>query len=193
MNRREQIILGATLAAALYGVYEFVGPSLLGGPDSAVEQAGFDLAKIQEITSVLEKDKELHDVIAINLKQAGEPWRPDAFHHRRFVVDSDKPVDIKKDQEAQPLDPGKFSYSGYLLMGDEAIAIINGIDYKQGEFLDDYRIEIILPEMTTLSSGGQTFLLPLKGETDDSAPAGETVSRQPEQTQTQPQKTEEKK
>lgn len=168
MEKREQIIIGATVLAALYGAYEFIGKPLMGGPEITEGLAGIDLARVQEMTAVIEKDKALHDAVALTLSRAAEEWRNDAFYYRTFAVDSTEPLEETPD--ILPLDPATFVYSGLLQMQDKTIAIINGIDYTEQEALDNYRIETITPALITLSRNGQTFTLtPKEGNADQAS------------------------
>jgi hypothetical protein len=136
MTTREKIIVGAMFLTVAYGVNAlfFSGdsgpdraPSAGAGPgagemsDMVVEQAGRLLA--ETFSS--------REIYAMNLSRYG-------FRRNPFLeLETDT---LTLDYQEAPADSvfEEFNpvYSGYLIMGNKILAVINGMEYEEGDMLD---------------------------------------------------------
>ncbi len=58
-----------------------------------------------------------------------------------------------------------LSYSGYIMLGDKMLSIINGMEYETGDAIEksDYMVQSISPVMVVLGTGnGHKVILPLE-------------------------------
>jgi hypothetical protein len=168
ISRREKIIIGLMTLAILYGLFE-----LLWQP-----------AK-KDSTGMREDNKALNELIAgigqgiteggltqaeqYVLTNAQNEWPQDPF--------SDVPLDMlevgdRADIEERAADtlisepePG-FTYSGFLVMGDKRIAIINGQEYEKGDDLISglYTVQGIDPEKVAIKDkkSSRIIIVPIR-------------------------------
>jgi len=160
MNRREQIIIGLAGLAAVYGLYEYVGKPLL-APEPIEEVLQVDMQAILSMSASMQTNPKLAKKVAIVLATYEKAWSPASIFPTTFSS-KDAGYNKRSKEEFIPITQGDFVYSGYLLMNDDAIAIVNGIDYRQGELIEDYFLESILPEKIILSRDGLSYSLTLK-------------------------------
>ena len=114
------------------------------------------------ISKVAEKSKKrLSKKEAYILKKAQEKWAQDPL----AKLQDDKLAQLKK-AKPQVL-KGKIQYSGFLQMGNRRLAIINGMEYENGDKLEPggYKIASIHPNhvvLISLDGNRQKFILPLE-------------------------------
>lgn len=141
MSKREKIIVGLACLAVLYGVYELFlapraeGPEIIGqtaeNPSKSIQKFVIDIA--QKLTK-----QEPSPVEKTFVAQAGGKWTKDPFLHSVAALKSEvtrKPA-AEAVEAAAPADTINVTYSGYLELGDTRLAIINGMEYGEGETID---------------------------------------------------------
>lgn len=127
MQRRETAVLGLAAAGVLYAVWSlFLAPPPGGGAGSVVlDRAGLAKAASDVREQVARSQPSVLE--AITLARAASPFPRDPFH--RTTAPGEAPA-AREGSEAS------FAYSGYLSMGEERFAIINGMEYRVGEELE---------------------------------------------------------
>jgi len=155
MNRREQIIVGLAVLAGLYGAFEY-GLRPLFEPPAITVSSSIDINAIMPMAQAATGSRERIEIIRRVLSAHEIRWRRDLFHPTPWDPESASIKDTAN-ETITALDATRYTYSGYMRMNDEKIAIINGIDYKQGELVDEYRVEEILPETVILSRDGKRY------------------------------------
>ena len=127
MKRREMAILLLAAAGILYAVWTyFLAPPPGGGKEGVVlDRAGLEKT-VTEVKDLVNKSKP-DPLQSFILVRAASPLPRDPFH--RTTSPSEAPVAEEKDKAS-------FVYSGYLEMGSERFAIINGMEYRLGEELE---------------------------------------------------------
>ena len=164
MTRREKIIVGAMVLAVIYAVYIlfFAAPrkpkpfAKPGGNGQQLESLNAFITKVAEKSKTRLSKKE-----AYILKKAQEKWAQDPLAKLR-----DGKLAQQKNAKAQVL-KGKLQYSGFLQMGTRRLAIINGMEYENGDKLEPggYVIGSIHPNqvvLITLDGSRRKFILPLE-------------------------------
>ena len=178
MKKSEKIIIGLTVAAALYGGVDY----LIGhrGPAQPPAQAGgVEIAAVRGQLTAIMRDPDDRD--AARLAQALDRRWPD----RIFF---DKPAralegaedDRRQAAMAQFSDlAADLSYSGYLEMKHRRIAIINGLDYREGDEVNGFTIEKIAKDHIQLSRQGFLFTInaPAADPADQPPPAGKQAAK----------------
>ncbi len=135
MTNREKIIVAVMLATVAYGANElfFSGttpapvrtPSPAGGPglsDMVAEQAG----------RLLEKTFSPREIYALNLSRYGFTQDPFLKYESDTLT-----LDYEEPRRASVFDDFDVAYSGYLIMGEKILAVINGLEYETGDMLDE--------------------------------------------------------
>jgi hypothetical protein len=132
MTNREKAIVGLMLLAVVYGVYIvfFAGPN-----EEAAFKSGGD-TKLEAlnsfITKVAEKTKSsLPEEQAYALQKAQSDWTQDPLIH------IEPKISREEEAQRQPLKlDRKIIYTGFLQMGANRLAIINGLEYEIGDRLE---------------------------------------------------------
>lgn len=153
MEKREKIIVAITIAAALYGAVDFISKSPIPTSLIPTSDSGLDTSVSSQLTT-LSITKSPGDAYLADRIDAA--WPTDLFmlHKPQKPESSLTPDKSVMDFQFSPTD---FSYSGYLEMADEKIAIINGLDYREGDTINSYTLKTISPEIIQLSRQGLTF------------------------------------
>lgn len=133
ISKREKIILVVVVIAVLYFVFDIfvLGDTVTRSPKMDEDVMRNTLMETDAlVASVLAtiKDSELAEVEEYIIDRAGRPWPRDPF----FVG---MPTD-RTDAVADDALLVTFTYTGYIVMGDALVAIINGVDYRVGEELE---------------------------------------------------------
>jgi len=160
MAKREKIILALMVLAVLYGGYEFFyAPfSNTGIERPAQKEARLDKFVTEVAVRLKEKDVSKTDKFIIT--RAKEAWAGDPFLRRELPVVSE----VKQEHvEASTLNVN-FTYSGYMEMGRQRMAVINGMEYAVGEALEPggYIVNSISPSQVVIGvkETNQTIILP---------------------------------
>ena len=166
MKQREKIILGLALIAVVYAIYVLF---FAGSPKQADQntEPGLEDAKTfaQDMTNRLGTNDVLTRDMYI-LVQATAEWKRDLFlrsgHSLTEIEDSE--------QAAGKMEEIQFTYTGYLEMKNKKLAVINGMEYEEGESLGlyGYWVKDISPTQITISSKEQNNMMVLTLQEDDS-------------------------
>ncbi|MEW6220449.1 MAG: hypothetical protein AB1634_13075 [Thermodesulfobacteriota bacterium] len=155
MKRSEQILLGLTGLAALYGAYVFLVEPRKTGP--AATSAGPIVAAV---TAELAASPVPAGVPLAQVRERlADTWSADRFLTVSFRRELERQA--QEGQRREVLDASGFQYTGFAEMGDARIAIINGLDYREGDEMEGFIIGAIGPEMVELVQGEQKVLVPI--------------------------------
>ena len=164
MKKSEKIILSLVFIAAIYAVVDFsmarqkkIAVKLQAQPDSQ------GIAELSAQVSALSSDADRKiDRLATAIN---EPWPDTIFvlHQTEFgnkkAVEEPKATKDAVISDLQ-LKANQLIYSGFLAMGAELIAIINGMDYKIGEQINGFTLTSISQEAIQLSQKDAVFTVP---------------------------------
>jgi hypothetical protein len=142
MSKREKIILMLALAAMVYGLVNFfIFPKkdnslktqgLITEPDKITANFAMDsMSKISKIET-LRKQAQLQNLIS----KIESPWGNDPF-----VLSLEPATLADVSSLTSPL--SRFIYSGYMSVGKISFAVINGVEYKIGETINEYEYKVI--------------------------------------------------
>lgn len=163
MGKREKIILSLmVLSIFLYGIYHFssIKPSDTGikGPEKKEAKLNKFVADI----AVKLKKKDISRTDKHIIAMAKSEWAGDPFLRVALPVESQP----KQERVAASALNVNFIYSGYMEMGDNRLAVINGMEYVVGEKLDPggYIVNSISPAQVVIGIEGtnQTIVLPVE-------------------------------
>jgi hypothetical protein len=135
MSKREKIIVGFMVAAILYGGYNFLFSHSAGGKKNSYRQP---LVGASAFVADLVKQIQAADTTATDtkiLEKSATAWQKDPF----LVVEKTDVAEEGPEKKPEIIAAGKltgaFRYSGYMEMGNRKLAIINGMEYLEGDQL----------------------------------------------------------
>ncbi len=160
MTKREKIILGATAIVIVAGVLNFIIDL---GPGTPPPSSRADLKAVQNFANLTAEEMkktaltETQDYI---LERASVEWTSDPFLGKQLAgAETAKAAKL----------PVSLAYTGFLIVGLERLAIINGTEYEVGEKVQgsELVVQSIDPQNVVVKplEGQQTFNIPFSGET----------------------------
>jgi type II secretory pathway component PulC len=158
LEKRQIIILGLTAIVILYAVVDFLMPNRR-DTSAYMQQQTEDLNSfITTLTAGMGKDtsKNLRPLI---FSRAEREWTRDPFldetSYKSWVQVK---VPIKEEAAAPKIE---FVYAGYLEVDRKRIAIINGVEYTEGEALDikGFVLKSVSPTRVVIENRGTRALL----------------------------------
>jgi hypothetical protein len=132
LKKREIIILAVAAIFVLYAVYVYLIADRL--PGKKVE-TGKDSAKIETIISGLTEElnrNKLSDFDNYIIKRAQADWGKNPFLKRDLYR-----AWLAKDSSGSGIAAVQIIYSGYVDTGKNKLAVLNGIEYRIGEELNE--------------------------------------------------------
>ena len=154
-DKRQMIILGVMAIAILYAAFDFLTPKKKSSvPDMAQKTAELNTF-VADLTAGLGKDT-TKNLNALIFSRAEKEWTQDPFlDAKSYKAWSAAKAPVKKAVGADAL-KSEFIYSGYLDTGRKRMAIINGIEYSEGESLDvkGYVLKSVSPTGVIIENRG---------------------------------------
>jgi len=158
MSKREKIIVAGMVAAILYGAYSFLFDS---GGDRAVKPVGdagppmeqFVLGVIGQLkkADISTKDRYL-------LGQAQGALKRNPFFRASAISgkDATDAGALAPESRQTTVSATRFTYTGYIAMGDNRLAILNGREYAPGDQLtaDGVYLKTVTPTAVVLGIQG---------------------------------------
>ena len=154
LGKRQMIILGVMAIVILYAAFDFLAPKKkIPRPDMAQKTAELKTF-VTDLTAGLGKDssKNLGTLI---FSRAEREWTQDPFlDSRAYKSWTQVKVTAKEAGTAAP--KIEFIYSGYLEVDGKRMAIINGMEYREGEDLDTkgYVLKSVSPSSVVIENRG---------------------------------------
>lgn len=139
LGKREMIIIGVMVIAILYAAFEFLYPKAKSSQtvttQKAMEQKTAELNQfVAGLNAGLDKEW-MKNVGALIFSRAERSWMQDPFLDS---ISYKAWLKASAAAKAAPVAPPKinFVYSGYIELGQKRMAIINGIEYREGAALE---------------------------------------------------------
>ncbi|MEA3436396.1 MAG: hypothetical protein U9R43_08005 [Thermodesulfobacteriota bacterium] len=152
MSKREKIILFFMALSLVYGFYVFViePPGKKGaiGQNSNLESLNKFISHVAELTR-----ESLSEIDSYIIEKAPKQWNKDP------LLSSDTEFQFKAENTEADVSALKVNikYTGYLNMGARSLAILNGLEYEEGEELEKggFIVRKIYPERVIIVIKGQ--------------------------------------
>ncbi|MCD4663809.1 MAG: hypothetical protein K8R68_00975 [Bacteroidales bacterium] len=152
MSKREKIILFFMALSLVYGFYVFYveAPDKKGaiGENSKLESLNKFISHVAELTK-----ESLSEIDSYIIEKAPKQWDKDP------LLSSDSGFQFKAENTDADLSALKvdIKYTGYLNMGAKNLAILNGLEYEEGEELEKggFIIRKISPEQVIIEIKGK--------------------------------------
>ncbi|MDF1592145.1 MAG: hypothetical protein P1P89_11565 [Desulfobacterales bacterium] len=164
MAKREKVILVIMSVVVVFGLYNFLFSSSGAKKKPAVAVTGVaDTNKfIADVANSLKDAFTETDMYII--RQARSEWSQDPFWHMERQAETRAEVIVESRKEAKAEE--SRVYTGYLEMGAQRLAIINGVEYELGDELGRGGpvIKSIDPKQVVIAVPGTAdeIILPLK-------------------------------
>lgn len=161
MEKREKIIVAITLIVVMYGALDFF---VLSGHNTQ-ESLTPETQSSQFITTIATQLSHQADGSRLTnaIKRIQTPWREEVFFKKPagslFAI-TDKQKDTANN--SIQFDPNSYNYTGYLEMGNNKIAIINGTDYTTGDSVNGATLVAITPKTVEISIQGKRFKVDIR-------------------------------
>jgi hypothetical protein len=169
MTKREKIIVGLMLLTVVYGIYTVfferrgnVGSAPAFSSTNELENLNTFIAKVAETSKagLSEPDKYI-------IARAEAEWKQDPLINVELTNQPESEIQKSKAVTKAVIPNLKVSYTGFMQMGDKALAIINGMEYSAGDELEQggYVVRSITPSQVVIVSigdGKQRFVFPLE-------------------------------
>lgn len=139
MSRREKIIIGCMIAALLYGAYSLIFDSGSGKSLSKVKASTQEQPLQQYVIQVIGQLKKADANAADNdlLNQASGAVKKNPFYREVASAEDADAASEKENRAAKATRAAVgFSYTGYVEMGKNRLAIINGREFAEGDLLN---------------------------------------------------------
>lgn len=165
LGKRELIILGIVAIVILYAIFDFLSPNKKDSGIDTVQKSEELNTFVTELTGSMAKEtsKNLGTII---FSRAEKEWAQDPFLDGKAFKAWTASKTINAREEASAVQEIEFIYSGYLEVGSKRMAIINGIEYNEGEVLDvkGYVLKSISPSRVLIENRGigATINVPLQ-------------------------------
>ncbi len=158
MTKREQIILGLTVVVAILGAFIFFYDVTSTEETVGNEIRIQDLQKYVDDMSAKIRKNDFSDKDSHIIELATNPWERDPFSNVELPDESSQ-------KKANTDGDIPLKYSGYVQIGNNLLAVINGIEYTVGEELGHpgYVVYSISPEKVAVKVGNRKMIyLPLE-------------------------------
>jgi len=132
MSKREKIIVLLMALAVLYGGYEFFLASKPKSDIKSPENKEELLDKFVTDVAVKLKRKDISGVDKYIIARAKDEWTRDPFVRIELPSESE----LKQERVEASAIEMNLTYSGYMEMGDQKLAVIGGMEYMVGDELE---------------------------------------------------------
>lgn len=161
LGKREMIILGVMILVILYGAYELFGTKKTAPPPVDKAQQSADL---MTFVGDLSKRAETLRTTALVFSRAEKEWAQDPFLDNRYHRAWEQSRALVKASPAA--DKISFVYSGFVEAGKRSMAVINGMEYREGEPLQTvgFFLKSISPQRVVIENRllGTTLDIPMQ-------------------------------
>jgi hypothetical protein len=136
MTRREKIIVSIMAATVLLGGYLYWGPVPTGGRQEVDKKSdGQALEFARKVVQQLKDDKALSKDL-FTIRSAERKWEKDPFLKTDTVLSDTLQLAVPDNTTLTASTRPDLIYTGFLEVGTQRLAIINGIEYTSGESID---------------------------------------------------------
>ena len=168
MKKSEKILIALVAAACLYGIVDYILQKTLSDHNFSSQPIASN-KKLELISTELNSvSVNESTTLALMVDEIKKPWPKDVFLHAKkqeTQIDSSVELDQTEDISAKlNTEAQNFIYSGFLTMGDTTIAILDGLDYRENEFIKGFKIVSISQDAIQLTKDGMTFSVNSKSE-----------------------------
>ena len=151
LEKRQWFILGLTAIAILYAAFDFLMPKKKNVEVDVKQQSEELNSFITTLTAGVGKDTS-KDLLYLIFSRAEKEWTNDPFLDDNLLRSLTEEKARGKVEAVAP--KIEFVYAGYLEVDKKRIAIINGVEYTEGEALDikGYVLKTVSPTRVVIEN-----------------------------------------
>ena len=132
--KREKIIILALVLTALYGLYSLVfAPASASGPYDRHPEIKALKTFTQNLSEDIKGTTDKPTVLYV-LEKAAARWPEKPFMRSPLPTDEGR---VSENPPAPPADVSRWHFPGFLETTAQRLAVINGMEYQEGEWLED--------------------------------------------------------
>jgi len=164
MTTRERILVALMIVAIVAGGYLLLAKPTPSGPTPSSAAPPDRLNQmVVELSAALEHNDSVQTQRRI-LQLAETPWRAQLF----LTSNPDGRFNAPAGDAAKPPSNVAFTYSGYVATAHHKVAVINGLEYLQGERLEasGYVVQRIEAQQVIIGTDVISIRIPLEGSED---------------------------
>ncbi|MCE5264045.1 MAG: hypothetical protein LLG97_10985 [Deltaproteobacteria bacterium] len=137
LGKREMIILGALAVVVLYAAFDYLMPKKKAAGIDTTQKSAELQTFVSNLTASMGKDSS-KDLGTLVFSRAEREWAQDPFLDNKSYRSwtQAKVIAAKEPVVAAAAPKVEFVYSGYLEVGKKKMAIVNGMEYSEGDGLD---------------------------------------------------------
>ena len=164
MDRREKIIVSVMAATVLLGGYLYFSPETTGSRPAVENQShGPALDFAQKVIRKLKADTSLA-MDLFTIRSAERQWEKDPFLNTDARLSDTQPHKAPDSPISTADTQLDLVYSGFLEVGTQRLAIVNGIEYASGEAIDGqgHYVRLIQPHQVEIGKRDAPDVIILK-------------------------------
>jgi hypothetical protein len=153
LEKRQMIILAVMALVILYGAYELLSGKKKAPPVSPAQKTADLQSFVASITAGAATEK---DSTALIFSRAEKEWAQDPFLDTKSQLAWNQSRGGAQAAAGATVKKIDFVYSGYLNAGKHSMAVINGMEYREGEALEvaGYVLRSISPARALIENRG---------------------------------------
>lgn len=155
-DKRQMIILGIMGIVVLYAAVDFLTPKKSPSTADRAQKTAELTTFVTDLTVNLGRDQ-TKNLNALIFSRAEKEWTQNPFlDAKSYKAWSAARAPVKKEEGGAAVPKSEFVYSGYIETGLKRMAIINGIEYAEGENLDvkGYMLKSVSPSKVVIENRG---------------------------------------
>jgi hypothetical protein len=165
LEKRQMILIGVMGIVILFAAYEFLSPKKQGPPVNTTQKTSELSTFVNDLTAGMGKDTTT-SLGALVFGRAEKEWTQDPFLDSKSYKAWTQARAAVKEGAGAAEKKIEFVYSGYLGLGKKRMAVINGVEYKEGEALDigGFVLNSVSPTRVVIGNRGTgaTLNIPLQ-------------------------------
>lgn len=142
MSKREKIIVGCMIVAVIYGAYSFLFDSSAKKSLRTVADSGPPLQQyvIEVINQLKKADASTTDGYLLDQAQGtlnkNPFYREASVREETNAAEAAAEAEMRKRAADEAAAASRLSYTGYIEMGSNRLAILNGSEFSEGELIN---------------------------------------------------------
>jgi hypothetical protein len=165
LEKRQMIIVGVMGIVILFAAYYFLSPKKKELPVNTTQKASELRTFVSDLTADMATDTTT-SLGALVFSRAEKEWTQDPFLDSKSYKAWTQARAAVKEGAGAAEKKIEFVYSGYLGLGKKRMAVINGVEYKEGEALDigGFVLNSVSPTRVVIGNRGTgaTLNIPLQ-------------------------------
>ena len=155
MTRREKIAICVVVLSIAYGLFSF--PVITGNMVNQSMAAEIQMSSLEIVLQNVDDrltESEYTEVEQYSISQMQTPWERDPFYNKESPFHSEIVESSTSERSSS-----EYAYTGYVMIGERKMAIIDGHEYQMGEELKSgkFMVTEILPTRVVMKANSKNM------------------------------------